>query len=257
MNSQKGIAPVVIILAVVILLGIGAGGFVLVSKNKTSSLPSPIQEEKIPSQTEKPATLPVENQKQTVIEPKTVAEPKIAVCGNGVCEQGENAVSCPEDCSVGLERIVLFESDLPLIQNVAWQHVGGNGFSIDSFLDKSMRGFGLLEGMSRGFETVPSRDYLVHLNQLLLRFPLENIEKVFAATKTSLNAFSSTPLEDLPNPNIGDRSVAFKRSLGDGRTFYYIAFIKKGYYSSLEFSGTGINYNDLEYIAKKAVEKIK
>lgn len=40
-NSEKGFAPVVIILAVVILLGAGVGGFMLVSKNKSSpSLPS-------------------------------------------------------------------------------------------------------------------------------------------------------------------------------------------------------------------------
>ena len=48
-NSQKGFAPIVIILAVVILLGVGAGGFMLVSKNK-SSPSSPAETIQKPSQ---------------------------------------------------------------------------------------------------------------------------------------------------------------------------------------------------------------
>lgn len=40
-NSQKGFAPIVIILAVVALLVVGVGGFILVSRNKTPSLPPP------------------------------------------------------------------------------------------------------------------------------------------------------------------------------------------------------------------------
>ena len=164
MKSQKGFAPIVIILVVVALLGIGVGGYYVWSQQlKEVSLQPPavekqseqqpaIQNEKVPSQTEKPATLPMETQKPTVTKPEIVAEPKVIVCGNGMCEQGENAVSCPEDCSVGLEKIALYQSDLPLIQNVEWRHVGGNGFSTDSFLDNSMRGFGLLAGMVIEFE---------------------------------------------------------------------------------------------------------
>lgn len=41
MNPQNGFAPIVIILGVVILLGVVAGGFVLVSKNKILPLPPP------------------------------------------------------------------------------------------------------------------------------------------------------------------------------------------------------------------------
>ncbi len=55
MNSRSGFAPIIIIIVAVVLLGIGAGGFVLISKSKTSSPPTSSQA----SQTEiPPATLP-------------------------------------------------------------------------------------------------------------------------------------------------------------------------------------------------------
>ena len=56
MKDNRGFVPIVIVIVIVALLGIGAGGFVLVSKNKTSSPLSPSLQTETPlepTQTEK------------------------------------------------------------------------------------------------------------------------------------------------------------------------------------------------------------
>lgn len=180
-------------------------------------------------------------------------------CGNYVCEEPENFESCPSDCSPNsmIDKIKISENDLPLI-------VGNSPWSIDRDdsvgeyqVDSSIRGLGLIAGRNIGFTSDKAS-----VNQQILIFPMENINKVLDATnKNEILRWGGSPedMYELPSPNIGDKSRAFKLLLNKEPYMYYVAFTKKGYYELLEIRGRGeapADYKSLEDIARKAADKI-
>ena len=94
MNSQKGFAPLIIII-VVVVIAVGIIGYLWMSKGGTS--PESISK-LIPHAT---PTLPVKG------------------CGNGICEADETFDSCPADCNLPstiepyIAKISLSIADLP------------------------------------------------------------------------------------------------------------------------------------------------
>lgn len=88
------------------------------------------------------------------------------------------------------------------------------------------------------------------ISQAVSRYPIENISFVFDISYEEEGYI----VEELPNPNIGDESIALKLTEEDFDIgTYSIQFIKKDIYISFRTRG---NYELIEELAKKAESKI-
>lgn len=180
-------------------------------------------------------------------------------CGNKRCEEPENYELCPTDCTADsmIDKINISENDLPLITgNGPWSRDRYDSVG-ETQVDSSIRGLGLIRGRNIGFTSDKAS-----INQQILIYPVENINKILDATnKNEILRWGGSPedMYELPSPNIGDKSRAFKLLLNNEPYMYYLAFTKKGYYELIEIrghSGYVPEYKLLEDIARKAASKI-
>lgn len=89
-------------------------------------------------------------------------------------------------------------------------------------------------------------------------YPIETIQKVIELPKESIE---NATVEELPNPNIGDKRRAFRitskdESFNEERV-YAIEFIKMDVYVNLVMYGTSTDYEFLKTLAKRIEAKIK
>src|SRR3989344_5606070 len=80
------------------------------------------------------------------------------------------------------------------------------------------------------------------------RYPVENISKVIEPVQQ----IEGYLFEELPNPNIGETSIAIRYTDDEfGLRTYWIQFTKKDIYVSLTMSGTATDYELIKELAKK------
>ena len=89
-------------------------------------------------------------------------------------------------------------------------------------------------------------------------YPIENVGKNLEQGEESNE---NVTYEELPSPNIGDKSRAWRvttsDSSGESNRYYEIEFIKMNIYERVDMSGTTTDYETLKTLAKKAEAKIK
>lgn len=194
-------------------------------------------------------------------------------CGNQVCEGAENYDSCPTDCitessvEASMSKIKISESDLPTPvpityhRDILW-YKGVDGASDESYSPLPLQGFKPLAGWQVGiYPAVKEGDLFVDISvgwirQYVYAFTPEDAAKVISMVDKSSFPPLVTAVEELPNPNIGDSSKAFKASDSLGRIMHLIIFVKKGYYEILTLDGNKFEYKVLEDAARKAAGKI-
>ena len=88
----------------------------------------------------------------------------------------------------------------------------------------------------------------------LSRYPLENISKVLENQDDEIEGYT---IESLPNPRIGDDSIAVRYTDNDfGLRDYSIEFYKKDIYVRIDNGGTATDYEMLKELAQKLDSKI-
>lgn len=96
------------------------------------------------------------------------------------------------------------------------------------------------------------------IDQSISVYPVENITKVI---DLPYELDENTLMEELPVPNIGDNSRAFRYTttdeLGAEERFYQIGFVKMNIYVNFYMSGTTTDYEFLTQLAKKVEAKIR
>ena len=112
MNSQKGFAPIIIIIIAVAMLGIGAGSYVLVSKRKVAS-PAPLatvepQPVNAPTVAEElpPPPRETKEQSQEITQPQQHPKAKLSlvkVSKSGICLKNEGSASIPAHVGIQID----------------------------------------------------------------------------------------------------------------------------------------------------------
>ena len=187
-----------------------------------------------------------------------VNEPIIPCCGNGKCESGETYTICPSDCKRPEPKdLVLQLSDLP-----EGYEIYSRGERTKSDVSKEALEYGWERGYFVQFNKKGSHEIVLE-NHVSL-YSKENITEMFSTLvekRESVKFDSKTQtvlkLEKLSNPNVGDRSVAYKITYEDTfgnilDTRYSIEFIKEDVYEYL----LGRDYELLKECAKKLEKKI-
>ncbi len=96
------------------------------------------------------------------------------------------------------------------------------------------------------------------LEQWISIYPIENVTKNI---ESGLKSDENTTYEELPTPNIGDQSRAWRGTttdeFGNQQRFYTIEFIKMNVYERLDMSGVITDFEELKALATKVAAKIK
>ena len=127
---------------------------------------------------------------------------------------------------------------------------------VRSDLDKDAKNLGWKKGYAVRFikgETVFDMTAISHGISI---YPIDNISKILDIPKISNE---NVTFDELSNPNIGDKSKAFRVTENSGfeTRSYMIEFVKMDVYEYLYMSGTSTDYELLKELAKKAEAKIK
>ena len=177
----------------------------------------------------------------------------IAGCSSNVLTGNKLSSRTPSE-------MVLQLSDLPMDYKL--QERSELAPDIDSYAHSE----GWKKGYSVSFSFVNNDDKAISvsvISQQLSVYPIENIRHILPHTKVSLNnkACDEFVVDEMPNPNIGDFSQAFRFTdkNGKGTTRYFIEFVKMDVYVNLLMGGSvgSTDYELLKDIAKKAAAKIK
>ena len=94
------------------------------------------------------------------------------------------------------------------------------------------------------------------IEQLISIYPIKNITKTLELPREDIENFK---FEEMPSPNIGENSRAFRITETDewGEYRYYqVDFIKENVYENFYMSGTATDYEMLKELAQKAEAKI-
>lgn len=153
--------------------------------------------------------------------------------------------------SIEPSDLILQVSDLP--SNFT---IKERGERVRSDLDEDAKNLGWKKGYAvrliKG-ETIFDMTVISHGISI---YPIDNTSKVLDIPKIS---DENTTYDELSNPNIGDKSKAFRVTENNGfeTRSYLIEFVKMDVYEYLYISGTSTDYELLKELAKKAEAKIK
>ncbi|MCX9014560.1 MAG: hypothetical protein OIN89_07180 [Candidatus Methanoperedens sp.] len=127
---------------------------------------------------------------------------------------------------------------------------------VKSDLDEDAKNLGWKKGYSVIFikgETIFDMTAISHSISI---YPIDNISKVLDIPRKSNE---NRTYDELSNPNIGDKSKAFRVTENSGfeTRSYMIEFVKMDVYEYISIGGTSTDYELLKELAKKAEAKIK
>jgi hypothetical protein len=103
---------------------------------------------------------------------------------------------------------------------------------------------------------------MTELRQVIDLYPLANMNKVFDIEEEAITAQENgtTQIYELPCPNMGDRTFAYRKDETRGPlsiTTYSIIFTNKDVYEELTMSGTTTDFEMLKTLARTATDKIQ
>ncbi|MGD0533832.1 MAG: hypothetical protein ABR999_00115 [Methanoregula sp.] len=103
---------------------------------------------------------------------------------------------------------------------------------------------------------------MTEIRQVIDLYPLENMNKVFDIEKDAISSQKTTltQIYELPCPNMGDRTFAYRTSDTQNLlsiTTYSIIFTNKDVYEELTMSGTTTDFETLKELAQTATDKIQ
>lgn len=168
-------------------------------------------------------------------------------------------ISCNQQTIKQPYDLILDSSDLP--QDY---FLGEQDPILKSNLNQELINLGWKDGhyaiFARLGHAVPVID-IVFIQQSISIYPIKNIKKILELSPNQ-PYYQKLDYEELPNPNIGKKSRAFKTTTinkyGEEVKGYQIEFIKMDVYESLYMaSTTTADYELLKDLAKKAEEKIR
>lgn len=115
-------------------------------------------------------------------------------------------------------------------------------------------GLGWIEGYMLEFKKGETIFEMSIIEQLVSRYPLSTIDKVIT---NQIDDDDEWTAERLPNPNLGDKSVAYSyRNIEFGTRRYTIEFIKKDIYVFISIAGFETDYELLKELGKKIASRI-
>ena len=154
-----------------------------------------------------------------------------------------------KESSKDVSELVLDLSDLPEDYKIIVK-----GPRTKSDISESGLNLGWKEGYRIAFATGEGTIFdFTTISQAVSKYPIENISLVLDDLFLYYEE-KGYVIEELPNPYIGDKSIASKLTEEDfGIGTYQIEFVKKDIYMSFKTRG---NYELLEELAKKAEAKI-
>ncbi len=103
---------------------------------------------------------------------------------------------------------------------------------------------------------------MTELRQVIDLYPLANMNNVFNIETWAITGQENgtTQIYELPCPNMGDRTFAYRESDTRGPlliTTYSIVFTNKDVYEELTMSGTTTDFETLKELARTAADKIQ
>ncbi len=103
---------------------------------------------------------------------------------------------------------------------------------------------------------------MTELRQVIDLYPLANMNNVFNIETGAITGQENgtTQIYELPCPNMGDRTFAYRKSDTRGPlliTTYSIVFTNKDVYEELTMSGTTTDFETLKELARTAADKIQ
>jgi hypothetical protein len=103
---------------------------------------------------------------------------------------------------------------------------------------------------------------MTELRQVINLYPLANMNKVFDIEEEAITAQENgtTQIYELPCPNMGERTFAYRKSDSRGPldiTTYSIIFTNKDVYEELTMSGTTTDFETLKTLARTAADMIQ
>lgn len=158
--------------------------------------------------------------------------------------------------STTLSEMALQLSDLP------------EGYEIQERSERvasDVRQEGLDQGWKRGYvvnyqKINVNTDSSCTIQQVISVYPIETITPLLLDDRARFLGYANDnfTVDEMPNPTIGDTSLAFRSTEGEDDTkTYYILFAKKDVYEDVRMTGTVTDYELLKDLAKKAAAKIK
>jgi hypothetical protein len=127
---------------------------------------------------------------------------------------------------------------------------------VRSDLDEDAKNLGWKKGYYVRFAKGETLLDITVINHAISIYPIDNISKVLDIPRKS---DENVTFDELSNPNIGDKSKAFRvtEKTGLETRSYLIEFNKMDVYEYIYMSGTSTDYELLKDLAKKAEAKIK
>lgn len=104
------------------------------------------------------------------------------------------------------------------------------------------------------------KDDMTGIRQTISIYPPENIGKVYdIETEGILSGRNGTVRYEIPFPEIGDQSMAFRETRvtdPQGLAIYTVIFKKKNVFETITMGGTTTDYELLKEVVHKAADKI-
>jgi hypothetical protein len=121
-------------------------------------------------------------------------------------------------------------------------------------------------GWKQGYRVVfyrmnREKDDMTGIRQYIGVYQQENIDRVYSfATEGILSAENGITRYEIPFPEIGDQSIAFRETrVGDplDLAVYTIIFTKKNVFETITMGGTTTDYETLKDVVRKAADRIQ
>lgn len=183
------------------------------------------------------------------------AEPSGQIENTPMPSRASTPTTMPTAKQVSIKELALGESDF---SNSDYS-IMDRGERLQSDVDNKSIQMGWKTGYQAKFQKLGKAGLLDYsqIIQTISEYPYENLEKIFQIQKEEIKRNENVTYEELSNPQIGEKSAAWRAtSKADSTRAYIIVFYKMNYFETISTFGTATDYELLTELANKAELKI-